>query len=285
MEGWAMVFPLMGFFRICSELQQKITKIQLFPTTGTEKWGKTIQVHSWHPSPCDQAPPNQLKKRLNGKAPGTKFIRKLMSFILAIKPSYVCLISQVLQEPGQVHLPSRELPYTFQRNLWDAGLWHWPPSAARTWERAGRGSAAFPGLANASTASPDSQHRQDCYCPASACSHCSPHKNTQQTQEISNGRGSPALSLNCFTPLQKFTVSSWHVSARQQRRCTPTKPFKKELCANSRGLKFSELILFVFFEQENHKRERSWLNIWHLLFLVSFSVRWDGVNIHTFTAG
>lgn len=209
-ELWSFLWWV--FFRICSELQQKITKIQLFPTTGTEKWGKRIQVHSWHPSPCDQAPPNQLKKRLNGKAPGTKFIRKLMSFILAIKPSYVCLISQVLQEPGQVHLPSRELPYTFQRNLWGAGLWHWPPSAACTWERAGRGSAAFPGLANASTASPDSQHQQDCYCPASACSHCSPHKNTQQTQEIS--RPEPEL-LHSTTEIHSELLACFCTTAEE----------------------------------------------------------------------
>lgn len=47
-EGRVMILPLMGFFGICSELQWKTTKIQLFPTTGTEKWGKGTQVLSSH---------------------------------------------------------------------------------------------------------------------------------------------------------------------------------------------------------------------------------------------
>lgn len=116
-EGQAMIFPD-GYFGICSKLQWKTTKIQLFPTIRTENWRKRTQVHSWHPSPWDPTPQNQHKQILNDKALGTKllgFIRKLsfidamMSFILAISPANVCLISQAQQhhqELGQVHLPA-----------------------------------------------------------------------------------------------------------------------------------------------------------------------------------
>lgn len=78
--------------------------------------------------------------------------------------------------------------------------------------------------------------------PASTCSHYSPHKKTQHTprnvqwpgealpcarmgvrgrdapaqlpfSHTSNGYRKPLLHLNSFTPLQKFIVSSYHVSA------------------------------------------------------------------------
>lgn len=77
-EGGAMIFSLMGFLGSAGNCSGKQPKSSYFPQS--EKWGKRTQVHSWHPSPWDQAPPKQCKQRLNNKALRTKllgFISKL----------------------------------------------------------------------------------------------------------------------------------------------------------------------------------------------------------------
>lgn len=179
-----MTFPD-GYFGICSKLQWKTTQVQLFPTIGTEKWGERTQVHSWHPSPWDQAPPNQHKQSLNDKALGSKllvFVRKLVSFILAIKPSW-CLSHQ----PGAAASPGT-WPGTSAwwrgppspRNQGGTEPWHWPRSAAP-----GKGQAEAQQHSRAWLMPPQPHLSVSITrivsAPASTCSHYSPHKKTQQT--------------------------------------------------------------------------------------------------------